>query len=208
MKISPSIASADIMHIAEEVLFADKYFNNIHLDVADGVAVNEITFGMKMCKLICDLSTASEKSIHLEVLDPLHYIEEIKRCKADITFIQIDHLTDPIAVIDAYMQAGIPTGINISNLDVGRKEMSCLLEKTKHVLINTTLHSDPLQIAQPQMLDYACQLACHGKYDVWIDGGIDRERYESLKHSKLYAVVMGREIFKDKQAAIKAYGNI
>ena len=59
MKVSPSIASADVLNVASEVAFIDKYFDNIHIDIEDGVAVGGISFGMKMSKGICSISTSS-----------------------------------------------------------------------------------------------------------------------------------------------------
>ena len=33
MLVSPSIASADVLNVASEVAFIDRYFNNIHNDI-------------------------------------------------------------------------------------------------------------------------------------------------------------------------------
>ena len=68
MKISPSIASADILRIADEVQFTNQYFDDIHLDVADGIAVGEISFGIQMCRRICEIATLPI-SLHLEASD-------------------------------------------------------------------------------------------------------------------------------------------
>ncbi|MBR2534402.1 MAG: hypothetical protein IKE50_06465, partial [Erysipelotrichaceae bacterium] len=48
MKVSPSLASGDVLYVAREVDYIDKYFDNIHLDIEDGVVLLGITFGMKM----------------------------------------------------------------------------------------------------------------------------------------------------------------
>ena len=65
MKISPSIASSDLLNISEEISFIDEYFDAIHLDIEDGVAVNNISFGFKLAKSICDISKSKEKTMHL-----------------------------------------------------------------------------------------------------------------------------------------------
>ena len=97
MKISPSIASSlDLLNLEKEIEFIDKYFDSIHLDIEDGVAVNSISFGFKFAKAICEKSVSKEKTIHLEVMNPSRYIETIKNIKADIIFIQVDAQENPI----------------------------------------------------------------------------------------------------------------
>ena len=39
MLISPSIASADVLRVADELDYIDKYFDNVHIDIEDGVAI-------------------------------------------------------------------------------------------------------------------------------------------------------------------------
>lgn len=68
IRFSPSIASSDILNVAREVRFVNNYFDDIHLDVADGAAVNEISFGFKMCGKVCEIAKLPI-SLHLEVID-------------------------------------------------------------------------------------------------------------------------------------------
>lgn len=204
MLISPSIASADLLHIAEEVDFADKHFDNLHLDVEDGVAVHSISFGFKMCSAICIHSTASEISMHLEIVNPLAFIEEIKACGADIVFIQVDCQENPLDIIREFQKCGIPTGVNLSNLDMNRRELSELLSITDSLLINTTHHDDRTQTCDMEMLRFALKLAEEGK-KVWVDGGITYEIYQGIKDSRIHAAVMGRAIFADKEKALELF---
>ena len=93
MIISPSIASSDVLYVADEVDFADKYFDDIHIDIEDGVAVSGISFGSQMAKKICERAS-KPKSIHLEVINPMNYIDDVKQCNADICFIQVGRNND------------------------------------------------------------------------------------------------------------------
>lgn len=202
MLISPSIASSDILHVAEEVDFCDKYFGQVHLDVEDGIAVNNLSFGMKMCKLICQRST-SYKSLHLEVLHPLDYLEEVASCGADIVFIQTDHLENPTKVVKAFQNRGVNTGLSLSNRDLN-KDISSLIKMTDSTLVLTAKLEDPLQKYDLGLENFAIDLAKKGK-SVWIDGGIDREIFKRLKNSQIYAAVMGRGVFGNKESAIKNF---
>lgn len=199
MLISPSIASSDVLHVADEVDFCDKYFGHVHLDVEDGVVVNNLSFGMKMCKLICMRST-SYKSLHLEVLHPLNYLEDVAACGADIVFIQTDHLENPAEVLNVFKLRGVCTGLSLSNRDL-KKDIGTLIELTNSVLVLSAKVEDPLQKYDLGLETFALELAKNEK-SVWIDGGVNNEIYKRLKNSPLYAAVMGRGVFADKESAI------
>lgn len=204
MKISPSIASSDLLHLADEVEFVNRYFDLLHLDVEDGHAVNNITFGMKLCKAICDVASAKEISLHLEVSNPITYLEKIKQCKLDVVFIQVDCLRYPLEIIREFQKQNLPVGINLSHLDRNRKDLPELLGASNCFLINTTHHDDAAQVADEAMLVFAQELADTGK-KVWIDGGITEAIYQKLKDSKIHAAVMGRAIFADKEKAVRQF---
>lgn len=204
MKISPSIASSNLLHVAKEIDFVDQHFNNLHLDIEDGNAVHSISIGFKLGKMICLYSKSEEISMHLEVLHPLDFLEEVKACQVDVVFIQVDCQRQPLDIIEEFKRQAIPTGINLSNLDLERPELPALLDSTDMFLINTTHHDDPKQICDLMMIDFALNLANQGK-KVWIDGGITFEIYQQIKDSTIYAVVMGRAIFENKEKAIEHF---
>lgn len=205
MKVSPSIASADVLNVESEVRYIDKYFDNIHIDIEDGVAVGGISFGMKMAKGICQISTSKEKTMHLEVLNPLVYIDDVKECGCDVTFIQVSHLSNPMEIIDKYKNAGINIGINLCDEDLNRNDLQDLLSASNNILIGTTSHWDPNQEYLKKMEEFALQLAEDDKHRVWIDGCVTYETFLRLNKTKLYCAVIGRGIFKDKDLAIKQY---
>lgn len=202
MKISPSIASSlDLLNLEKEIEFIDKHFDSIHLDIEDGVAVNNISFGFKFAKAICEKSVSKEKTVHLEVMNPSRYIETIKNIKADIIFVQIDVLENPIEEIIKFKENNINVGINVSNLDLNREYLPRVLELSDDVLVNTTHHDDFKQICDPEMIDFAKKLSKTKK--VWIDGGVTWEIYNSLKESGIYEAIMGRAIFFNKDETVK-----
>lgn len=203
MLISPSIASGDVLHIAEEVEFADKYFDDIHIDIEDGVAVQGISFGMKVAKKVCAIAHKT-KSIHLEVIEPLNYLEDIKQCNADIVFIQVDVLKDPKNTVRMFKNAGINTGIALGDRDIG-KDYHQLYLMVDQALISTAYHDDPKQIYQKSLEEYGIYLHKKYGYKIWLDGGINYDIYRQLPKDEIYAVVMGRAIYSDKELALKQY---
>lgn len=198
MLISASIASSDILNVSEEIKFADKCFSHLHLDIEDGIAVPNISFGFKMCRKVCEMST-SHISIHLEVSDPLMWIDEIEKCHPDIVFIQTDHLDNPGNILDRYIERGIPVGISLSSRDIGR-DVTTLLNKVDEVLVITARLDDPLQKYSHELESMALEIVRSSEKKVWLDGAINYEIIERLINDKkgVYAVVIGRAAFSDK----------
>lgn len=196
MLISPSIASMNVLNIEEDVHFLDEHFDDIHIDIEDGQAVLGITFGLKMCKGICNI-TKSRTSIHLEVINPEKYLDDVVICKPNICFLQADVLEDPLNTVKLFKSKGINTGIAISDRDFN-KDYTEVFKIVEHVLVTTTLYDDPEQLYQNHLEKYALDLANNSNLKVWIDGAVDFNKYNELKDSKLFAVVMGRAINQNR----------
>ena len=207
MRVSPSVASSDVLYVAREVDYIDRYFDNIHLDIEDGVVLLGITFGMKMARKVCEYSRSKEKTIHLEVLNPLDYLEDLKQISCDCVFIQVSHLKNAVEVINRFKEAGIPTGVNLNDADVNREDLTDILATSRDFLISTTDPFDPKQEYLPDMEEFALKLAENDDYRIWIDGYITYETYERLKDSRIYCAVIGRAIFSDKELAIKLFSS-
>lgn len=203
MLISPSIASADVLRVAEELDFIDRYFDNVHIDIEDGVAVSGISFGMKMARKICEYSKSREKTIHLEVYNPLCYINDLLSCSYDVAFIQVSHIEDPLTVVKKMKENGIVTGLNIRVEDTERDNFDELLNSCDDFLISTTTYRHGYEEYLDSMEDLAVQLSERKK--IWVDGHIDYERFARLDRSNIYCAVMGRAIFEDKDLALKQY---
>lgn len=188
------------MRLADEITLCDKYFDAIHLDVADGVAVRGISFGVGTCAAACELSTSSSKSLHLEVNDPLAHIDDLRCCSADVLFVQTDNLLEPMRILTDLRRAGLgmEVGPNVSCLDVSRPYLHELLALGGPVLVGTTSHDDLDQICRRDMLDLAADLAEEGGREVWVDGGITPEMLPWLAEHGVAAAVLGRAVFSDR----------
>lgn len=204
MKVSPSLASADLLHLADEIKWLDENFGQFHIDLDDANTVNNMSFGFKMCKMICAASS-SEITIHLECMKQKRIIKHfLELGKKYVLFLETDCQDDPADVIDYYKQHGLLTGINISNWDLNKAYFDKILTMTDYILVNTSHHDDPTQTCDMEMLDLAVRLAEQGK-KVWIDGGVTYEIYQKVKDSKIYSAVMGRAVFTDRKLALERF---
>ena len=192
MKIHPSIASANLLKVADEVSFIDREFKNIHIDIEDGNYVPNITFGKKMLNLICDLSS-SYKSVHLMVNQPLEYLDACEQKKVDIVFVHIDHLRYPSVVVNEYLKKGIQVGVALNpNAELPSK---FYLDKIKNVLLMMCEPDGFNQMYIEELEDKVDRYVKSG-YEVWCDGGISLERSEKLAKIGARHVVLGRAIFE------------
>ena len=202
MIVSPSIASSNLLYLKDEIDYVNEHFKEMHIDIEDGNAVNSISFGFKLAKKIIAESKV-DITMHLEVIDPLKFVNDIKECDAKVVFIQIDCLSDPIPILEKLKSEGIPIGINVSNLDMERPDLEEILGWSDYILVNTTHHDDRDQICDMEMVDYAIKLSEYK--NVWVDGGINEDIYSQISNTKIYAAVMGRAIFNSKETAMTKY---
>ena len=80
-----------------------------------------------------------------------------------------------------------------------------MFEKVNQILVLTAYWDDAKQLYQQSLLNYGLTLSKKYKLKLWLDGGINYQIYTQLPKDEIYAVVMGRAIFSDKQAAIRNY---
>ncbi len=195
IKISPSIASSDLLHVADNIRFIDENFQDIHIDIEDGVYLPNISFGFKLAKAICRESS-STKSLHIMVHDPLFWISDIKECKPDRVFIHVDHVKDPASTLQTYKDAGIPVGLGLSNRDLNR-DILPLLAFVDKVLVLTAVIEDAQQQYKQELERFAGRLV-NSRREVWVDGGIKHQNLSRLSEMGIYTAVMGRAVFCDK----------
>ena len=80
-ELSPSLSAGSQLNLGA-VLDATRSLAHIHLDVDDGNFVHEITFGMGTVRTVVQ-NTPVPVDVHLEVLNPLDYVQPI--CDAGVS---------------------------------------------------------------------------------------------------------------------------
>lgn len=84
LRIAPSILSADLGRLAEQVAAAERGGADwIHVDVMDGRFVPNLTFGAPVIRALRGL-TQLPLDVHLMVVEPEHYIDEFAEAGAAV----------------------------------------------------------------------------------------------------------------------------
>jgi len=112
--IAPSILASDFTILKEEIEMVNKSEADwFHLDVMDGVFVPNISFGIPV---IQSMKKHAKKpfDVHLMIVQPERYIDDFKKCGADILTVHYEASTHLHRTLDAIRKAGMKAGVAIN----------------------------------------------------------------------------------------------
>lgn len=200
MKVSVSILSANFASLKDEVIFLEKSGADLlHIDVMDGLFVNNITFGPKLIKDIRKYSNLLFDT-HLMIQNPILYIKQFAEAGSDMISFHLEsssNILDTIYEIKKYnKKAGIAINPEtvitndfiqiIKNIDFilvmsvnpgfgGQKFLECQIEKILTLQSIIKEHNLNIQIS--------------------VDGGVTNQNATKLKEIGIDIAVSGSYIF-------------
>ena len=152
-------------------------------------------------KLILQIveKTAARVSVHLQVMDPMLYLNDLLKVKdkIEVVHIHVEHLEDPMAVLKAYKDAGFRTGLGLSNRNLG-KPVDEYLAYVDTALFLTAFIEDPEQLYSEVMENYILEIKKKKELEIWADGGIKIKMLPHLEEIGIDYVVMGRAVYRNK----------
>lgn len=195
MNIHPSIISCNFLDLRNEIHFIDQEYGRLHIDIEDGNYIPNITFGEKLCNIICAQSK-SFISFHLMINHMEDWVKICSDCKVKLVFLHIDHLRYPSHIINQFMDVGIEVGIALNpNAELSE---NLYLENIKRVLIMTSEPDHHNQVFIPKISEKIKKYIMRG-FEVWCDGGIKFHHIEFLGQLGVSEVVMGRAVFEKER---------
>lgn len=112
--VSPSLLSADFGQLNRDIdMLNESDASYLHIDVMDGVFVPNISFGFPVIKYI---QKAAQKplDVHLMIVDPGRYINQVRDCGADIMNVHFEACTHLHRVIQQIKQAGMKAAVTLN----------------------------------------------------------------------------------------------
>ena len=198
VKISPSILSCDFSKLKEDIDTIVNDVEYLHIDVMDGVFVNNISFGIPVIKSIRGHYDITFDT-HLMIVNPERYIEAFASAGADLITFHIEATCDPMNVINLIHSKGLKAGIS---LRPGTKvtDLKPYLEHVELVLVMSVEPGFGGQKFDPNAID---KIKClknekninNYNYEIEVDGGINCETSQLCIEAGAEVLVSGSYIF-------------
>lgn len=204
VKVSPSILSADFMHLGQEV---ESCFisgaDYIHFDVMDGIFVPNISIGLPVLKSLRSF-TNGVLDVHLMIDRPIRYVEDFCKTGADIVTVHVEsdtrsNIRDTLIAIH---NMGKKTGLAIKP-KTSPEAIKEFLEETDMILVMTVEPGFGGQSFIKDTLENIesirkILLMKHMHKDIEVDGGIDLETAKLAVQAGANVLVSGSKFFKSK----------
>lgn len=194
-ELSPSLSAGSQLNLGA-VLDATRSLAHIHLDVDDGNFVHEITFGMGTVRTVVQ-NTPVPVDVHLEVLNPLDYVQPICDAGVSAACAHVEALPYPSEWLSALKMGGCPKRGLALNLSTPVDVLGYYADQIDYVLF-VSIEADREGLPfRPMTLDkvrHARQIL-PPHVQLWVDGGVNETNLRDVVMAGADAVVMGRAVF-------------
>ena len=199
IKIAPSILSANLMHMYDEIQSIDKNGSEyIHIDVMDGHYVDNLTFGANMVRSIRPI-TQKVLDVHLMITPVKKYIDEYIKAGSDIISFHPEADNNSKDIIKQIKSVNLKTGIAI-HPKISINEITKFLDLIDIVVVMTVIPGFGGQKFMYSEINKITELANIRKernlnYEIEVDGGINSETAQICKDANADVLVAGSYIF-------------
>lgn len=211
--LSPSMLSADFTRVGEQLDIIEKAGNEmLHVDVMDGMFVPSISFGMPVIESIRPC-TKMIFDVHMMVVDPERYIEDIRKSGADIISFHVEACKNIISTLWKVKELGAKPALAI-NPETPMERLRPYLEYVEEVVVMSVHPGFGGQSFIPESLERICELdrmrsEMGLSFAIEVDGGIKLNNVEEVLKCGADIIVAGSAVFKDDIAAnIRAFNEI
>lgn len=198
-KISPSILAADVSRVGEELAAVSQAgADYIHIDIMDGMFVQNISFGVPVVEGIRKC-VDTFFDVHLMVHEPIRYIRDFAEAGADGITVHVEACEDLEATIDEIHNYGKKAAVSIKP----RTDIDTILDILPKVYMVLVMTVEPGYGGQKIRRDTFDKILRLRQYieehdldvDIEVDGGVDLENVREVLDAGANVIVAGTKVF-------------
>ena len=204
----PSIISADLLNLQNEIQLLQNNCDGFHVDVMDYHFVPNLTWGQPFIHAIAQYTTAP-LHIHLMITQPDAFIHSLNLRAGDTIIFHIEAVTAPEIIIEYLKKNQCKVGIALKP-KTPPERMASLCELVDEILLMSVEPGFSGQQFLPESIDRLKKLAQmrdqqENKFAIVMDGGINAQNLPSLTKHGLNGAAIAGAIFNypDRLAALK-----